>query len=179
MALCSADSLWAIFFSFLFSPRAPFLAPFLFAARTLEAIFFFRAAILRSAALCSLLPFLYLDILRFRACMALCSADSLWAIFFSFLFSPRAPFFFAARTLEAIFFFRARILRMAALCSLLPFLYLDILRFSACIAFSSLDSLRFRLRSFFFSPFLPFFFAARTLEAILRFSAAILRMAAL
>merc|ERR1719247_3457941 len=131
MALCSADSLWAIFFSFFFSPRAPFLAPFLFAARTLEAIFLFRAAILRSAALCSLLPFLYLDILRFSARMALCSADSLWAIFFSFLFSPRAlflaPFLFAARTLEAIFFFRAAILRSAALCSLLPFLYLDIL----------------------------------------------------
>merc|ERR1719247_763166 len=166
MALCSADSLWAIFFSFLFSPRAPFLAPFLFAARTLEAIFFLRAAILRMAALCSLLPFLYLDILRFSARMALCSADSLWAIFFSFLFSPRAPFLFAARTLEAIFFFRAAILRMAALCSLLPFLYLDILRFSARIALCSADSLWAIFFSFLFSPRAPFFFAARTLEAI-------------
>merc|ERR1711970_1611474 len=128
------------------------------------------------ASLCCLLPLLYLDILRFSARMALCSADSLCSIFFSFLFSPFAPFFFAARTLRAIFLFRERILRMASLCCLLPFLYLDILRLRACMAFSSLDSLRF-IFFFLFSPLAPFLapflFAARTLLAILLFRARI------
>merc|ERR1711981_1294883 len=161
MALSSLDGLRFIFFSFLFSPLAPFLAPFLFAARTFLAILLFRARILRMASLCCLLPFLYLDILCFRARMAFSSLDSLRAIFFSFLFSPLAPFLapflFAARTLRAIFFFRARILRMASLCCLLPFLYLDILCFRARMALCSADSLRFSLRAFFFC-FLAFFF---------------------
>merc|ERR1711981_906895 len=108
------------------------------------------------AFLCALLPFLYLDILFFSACMALSSLDSLRFIFFAFFFSPFAPFFFAARTLRAIFFFRARILRMAFLCALLPFLYLDILFFRACMAFASLDSLRFSLWAFFFCFFASF-----------------------
>merc|ERR1719482_2311541 len=156
MAFSSLDSLRAIFFSFLFSP----FAPFFFAARTLRAIFFFRARILRMASLCCLLPFLYLDILFFRACMALSSLDSLRFIFFSFLFSPLAPFLapflFAARTLLAILLFRARIWRSAALCSLLPFLYLDILCFSARMALCSADSLCAIFFSFLFSPFAPF-----------------------
>merc|ERR1712167_335578 len=105
-----------------------------FACFNLALNFFFRAAILRSAALCSLLPFLYLPIFFFRAAMACSSFDSLRASFFAFFLAALPAFFaaflparFARRTLAAIFFFRAAILRSAALCCLLPFLYLPIL----------------------------------------------------
>merc|ERR1711959_586723 len=118
----------------------------------------FMAFILASAALCSLLPFLYLPIFALSLAMA---ASSFESFFFSFLASFLAAFlpflpaflpaFLAAFTLAAIFFLRAAIFLSAALCSLLPFLYLPILAFRACIAFSSFES-------FFFS-FLVFFWA--------------------
>merc|ERR1712046_156178 len=98
--------------------------------------FAFRAFILRSAA------------------MACSSFDSLrFSFFASFLaalpafFAAFFPAFFARFTFAAIFFFRAAILRRAALCSLLP-LYLLILRLRARIAFSSFDSFFFSFFAF-------------------------------
>merc|ERR1719271_2084978 len=83
----------------------------------------FMAFILASAALCSLLPFLYLPIFALSLAMA---ASSFESFFFSFLasflaaFSAFLPAFLAAFTLAAIFFLRAAIFLSAALCSLLP-----------------------------------------------------------
>merc|ERR1719333_1087946 len=85
---------------------------------TFFAILLFSAAILRSAAVCSLLPFLYFDILLLKACICLSSADSLCAMRFSFLFSLLAPCLLACLTFFAILLFSAAILRIAALCSL-------------------------------------------------------------
>merc|ERR1712054_122128 len=131
-----------------------------------RASFFLNAAIFRRAALCSLLPFLYFDIFALSFAICFSSFDSFFASFLAFAFCFLAsrfarfpPFFtiffttfftifglFAALS----FFFSAAILRIAALCSLLPFLYFDIFFFSAAICFSSFDS--------FFASFLAFAF---------------------
>merc|ERR1712164_89982 len=93
--------------------------------------------------------------------MAFSSLESFLASFFSAflaflpaLFAAFLPALFAFLTLAAIFFFRAAILRRAALCSLLPFLYLLIFALSACMAFSSFES--FFFRAFFLPLFLEF-----------------------
>merc|ERR1711939_868877 len=102
----------------------------------------FMTFILASAALCSLLPFLYLPIFALSLAMA---ASSFESFFFSFLAS-----FLAAFPLAAIFFLRAAIFLSAALCSLLPFLYLPIFALSLAMAFSSFESFLFSFLTIFF-----------------------------
>merc|ERR1711939_679369 len=106
------------------------------------------------AALNSLLPFLYLDILAWMAAIAFLDAASLAAMTLAFAFSFLAfflarlpPFFFTTffttvlRLACCSLNFSIFILAMAALNSLLPFLYLDILAWMAAIAFLAAASL--------------------------------------
>merc|ERR1712178_479856 len=137
------------------------------------------------AALCSLLPFLYFFIFLFRARICFSSAESTFFSFFNPAFIPFfMPAFFALLTRRAILPFSFFIAAIAALCSLLPFLYFFIFAFSLSMAFFSCAR---SLCSFFFSLllpafipfFMPAFFAFLTRRAILRFSAAIFFIAAL
>merc|ERR1711959_287330 len=101
--------------------------------------------------------------------------------FFPFLSPFFIPAFFAFATLRLIFFFSSAIFFIAALCSLLPFLYFDIFFFKASMAFYSWANSFSSFLSFFAPAFFPFlspffipaFFACFTLEAIFFFSAAI------
>merc|ERR1711981_559284 len=124
--------------------------------------FFFRAFISARAALCYLLPFLYLPIFFLSAAIAFSSFESFFLAalalpfcfeafflalcsfsfsFLSFFWAFLPPFLMTFLRLACFsFFFRAFILASAALCSLLPFLYLPIFFLSAAIAFSSFES---------------------------------------
>merc|ERR1719181_1285359 len=187
MACSSFDSLrfsFLAFFLLRFAERFACLPPFLrtiffttflrLACLSLALYFLRRRAILRRAALCCLLPFLYFDIFAFSFAMACSSFDSLrfsFLVFFLLRFAERfaclPPFFtiffftiffttflrFACLSLALYLLRRAAILRMAALCCLLPFLYFDIFAFSFAIACSSFDSLRFSFLVFFLLRF--------------------------
>merc|ERR1711966_366871 len=122
------------FFSFF----TPAFMPAFFAFFTRRAILRFSARTFFIAALCSLLPFLYLDIFLFRARICFSSAESTFFSFFTPAFIPFfMPAFFAFLTRFAILPFSFFIALIAALCSLLPFLYFFIFALRASMAFFS------------------------------------------